>query len=119
MQLKAVTDQENMDKVLDQDVLADAWFEAGFNTTKVQSHQKDDLIQKIAKHYIIFKQLEEIQSCSKGMKLGAVLNILLKHKTDAISQFPYKKDHLSTKELLDIFSISYSQDERNRGGCSV
>eukprot|EP00794_Sanderia_malayensis_P014821 gene14821-16361_t len=108
MKLDATKDQESMEKLLNEDVLFDARFEAGFNATKVLFREKSDLIQKIAKHYIICRQLEEIQSCKKGLELGGILNVLQQHKIDAVGQFTYKQDHLTTKELIDLFTITYS-----------
>ena len=114
LELAATIDDKSMNKVLDCDILTDARFEAGFNCTHVSFHQKTDLIQKICKHFIITKQLEEIQSCMKGMQLGGILQILRQHKVDAVGEFTYEDGHLSPQELLNLFNIKYSNDESKK-----
>ena len=110
MELAATKDVESMNRVLDCDLLIDARFEAGFNCIYINFQQKDDFIQKVCKHFVISKQLEEIQSCMKGLQLGGMLKCLRQYKEDALKEFVYRYDHLSSTELLTLFSIKYSDN---------
>ena len=114
LDLKVAPDQESIHKLLANELLTDARFDAGFNNSTVDFNQKDDLIQKIAKHYIISKQLEEIQSVMKGLQLGGILNIIRHSKSEAVTEFVYSDDHLSPAQILNMFVIKYSEDQKKK-----
>eukprot|EP00794_Sanderia_malayensis_P018464 gene18464-20316_t len=48
------------------------------------------------------------------MQLGGMLKCLRQYKEDALKEFIYKYDHLSSTELLNLFNIKYSENENDK-----
>ena len=114
LELSATQNVESMNEVLDGDLLIDARFESGFNCTHTNFQQKDDFIQKVCKNFIISKQLEEIQSCMRGMQLGRILKCLCQYKKNALKEFIYKYDHLSSTEVCSASSTQTMKMTKRR-----
>ena len=50
----------------------------------------------------------------KGLQLGGILNILRHHKSEAVTEFVYSDDHLSPAQILNMFVIKYSEDQKKK-----
>ncbi len=68
-------------------------------------------------HYVVSKQLQEIQQFKKGLELMSVLPVLQKHPGEASKEFNFTK--LSSSSILNNFDPEYSSDKEKRGGYSL
>ena len=62
-------------------------FEAGYNKMDIQLDNKNDIIEKVTRYFVITRQLEEINQFSKGLKELNVLQNLKLFKDETIKEF--------------------------------
>ena len=91
----------------------DERFEAGYNKMDIQLSNKNDIIEKVTRYFVITRQLEEIKQFSKGLKeLNVVQNLKL-FKDETINEFIVSSGNkLTSKILQKIFKeVKYSECE--------
>ena len=78
-------ESQNMLDVIFEDF--DERFEAGYNKMDIQLDNKNDIIEKVTRYFVITRQLEEINQFSKGLKELNVLQNLKLFKDETIKEF--------------------------------
>lgn len=111
-QAEAAQTQEELDRIL-QDL--DERFEAGYNKLVITLNDKRDLVHKVTKHWMITRQLQEVEQFLRGIRSNGVLDMLKRHKDESIMEFIYDAKHLTARKIQDIFRIVYSEDEDKKG----
>ena len=117
VKLESINNAESQ-KMLDvtlEDV--DERFEAGYNKMDIQLDNKNDIIKKVTRYFVITRQLEEINQFSKGLKELNVLQNLKLFKDETIKEFIVSSaNKLTSKMLQEIFKeVKYSECEaKNR-----
>eukprot|EP00794_Sanderia_malayensis_P013372 gene13372-14746_t len=91
------------------DVLDDIRIDAGYNKPVIGIQERDMIVQKICKHNIITKQLEEIQQFMSGLKIFGVLNALNKYKEEATKELTYYSNLLTAEKIRSLFEIKYTE----------
>ena len=91
-------------------------FEAGYNKMDIQLDNKNDIIEKVTRYFVITRQLEEINEFSKGLKELNVLQNLKLFKDETIKEFIVSSaNKLTSKMLEEIFKeVKYSECEEKR-----
>ena len=91
-------------------------FEAGYNKMDIQLDNKNDIIEKVTRYFVITRQLEEINQFSKGLKELNVLQNLKLFKDETIKEFIVSSaNKLTSKMLQEIFKeVKYSKCEEKR-----
>ena len=89
----------------------DIRFEAGYNKPIIRLSDKEEIIRKICKHYIISKQLEEIQQFESGLSSFGVLDVLRRHKDDAFKELTYNAKSLTAGKIRDLYSVLHSENQ--------
>ena len=84
-------------------------FEAGYNKPVIRLNDKEEIIRKICRHFIISKQLEEIQQFESGLSSFGVLDALRQHKDDALKQLTYDLKSLTAEKIRDLYHILHSE----------
>ena len=79
-----VESQKMLDVILED---FDECFEAGYNKIDIQLDNKNDIIEKVTRYFVITRQLEEINQFSKGLKELNVLQNLKLFKDETIKEF--------------------------------
>ena len=91
----------------------DERFEAGYNKMDIQLNNKNDIIEKVTRYFVITRQLEEIKQFSKDLKELNVLQNLKLFKDETISEFIVSSANKPTSKILqEIFKeVKYSECE--------
>ena len=107
-------ESQNMLDVIFEDF--DERFEAGYNKMDIQLDNKNDIIEKVTRYFVITRQLEEINEFSKGLKELNVLQNLKLFKDETIKEFIVSSaNKLTSKMLEEIFKeVKYSECEEKR-----
>ena len=95
----------------------DERFEAGYKKMDIQLDNKNDIIEKVTRYFVITRQLEEINQFSKGLKELNVLQNLKLFKDETIKEFIVSSaNKLTSKMLQEIFKeVKHSECEaKNR-----
>ena len=107
-------ESQNMLDVIFEDF--DERFEAGYNKMDIQLVNKNDIIEKVTRYFVITRQLEEINEFSKDFKELNVLQNLKLFKDETIKEFIVSSaNKLTSKMLQEIFKeVKYSECEEKR-----
>ena len=89
--------------------LDDIRIDAGYNNAVVTIQDRDIIINKICKHNVITKQLEEIQQFTTGLNICGVLSALKKHKEEATKELTYHSCLLTADKIRSLFEIKYTE----------
>ena len=110
-QAEASQTQEELDRIL-QDL--DERFEAGYNKLVINLSDKKDVVDKVTRHWMITRQLQEVEQFVRGMRSNGVLDMLKRHKDESLMEFVYDSKHLTARKIQDMFRIVYSDDEEKK-----
>eukprot|EP00794_Sanderia_malayensis_P014582 gene14582-16085_t len=78
---------------------------------------KDDIIMKLSRYYVISRQLEEIQQMCKGLNSFGLLDSLKDFADSAIAEFVYDPKTLKSSLIKNMYQVEYSKtgtEERDR-----
>eukprot|EP00794_Sanderia_malayensis_P001840 gene1840-2070_t len=78
---------------------------------------KDDIIMKLSRYYVISRQLEEIQQMCKGLNSFGLLDSLKDFADSAIAEFVYDQNTLKSSLIKNMYQVEYSKtgtEERDR-----
>eukprot|EP00112_Aurelia_sp_Birch-Aquarium-sp1_P025537 Seg8529.2 transcript_id=Seg8529.2/GoldUCD/mRNA.D3Y31 product="G2/M phase-specific E3 ubiquitin-protein ligase" protein_id=Seg8529.2/GoldUCD/D3Y31 len=89
----------------------DARFEAGYNKPTVDISDVDDLVKKVARYYVISRQLEEIQQLCSGMESEGVLDVLRKYPGEAVNELIHATKQVPAALIKGIFKIEFDPDK--------
>ena len=93
----------------------DERFEVGYNKMNIQLENKNDVIEKVIRYFVIIRQIEEINKFSKGLKEINVLQNLKLFKDETIQEFIVSTNKLTSKMLQEIFKeVKYNKCEEKR-----
>ena len=90
----------------------DERFDAGLNKVQYTLDEKPSFVKGMVHHYVVSKQLEEIQQFKKRLELMSVLPVLQKHPSEACKEFIFTK--LSSSSIINNFDPEYSSDKDKR-----
>ena len=107
-------ESQNMLDVIFEDF--DERFEAGYNKMDIQLVNKNDIIEKVTRYFVITRQLEEINQFLKGVKKLNVLQNLKLFKDETIKEFIVSSaNKLTSKILQEIFEeVKHGECEEKR-----
>ena len=91
-------------------------FETGYNKMDIKLDNKNDIIEKVTRYFVITRQLEEINQFSEGLKeLNALQNLKL-FKDETIKEFIVSSANKLTSKMLQEVSkeVKYSEFEEKR-----
>eukprot|EP00794_Sanderia_malayensis_P008209 gene8209-9089_t len=90
----------------------DERFDAGLNKVSYAITEKPEVVKDMIYHYVVSKQLEEVQQFKKGLELMSVFSALQNHPNEACKEFLFTG--LSASNVFSSFSPEYSCDEKKR-----
>ena len=101
------TSQQELDTVLSD---FDERFEAGYNKMNITLEDKDDLVNKVSRHWVITRQNEEIQQFISGLRSFAILDTLRRFENESLKEFVYDPSSVTSKLFQDIYTYQYSSE---------
>ena len=73
-----------------------------------QISDKNDLLQKVSRYYVITRQLEAIQQFTSGLSSYLLLSSLRKFKAQAEKEFIYSPCPITSKYLQDLYTFEFT-----------
>ena len=110
-QAEAAQTHEELDRAVED---LEERFEAGYNKLMVSLNDKRDVVDKVSRHWIITRQLQEIQQFLRGIRSNGVLDMLKRHKEESLMEFVYNAKHLTARKVQEMFQIVFSEDEAKK-----
>ena len=89
------------------------WFDAENNKVKISVEDRDCMINKLARHFVISQCHEEIQQVIAGLNDIGILQCLKQFPDDAITQL-IPSDDLTSESILQFLNVVYSPQGSNR-----
>ena len=72
-----------------------------------QISDKNDLLQKVSRYYVITRQLEAIQQFTSGLSSYLLPSSLRKFKAQAEKEFIYSPCSIISKYLQDLYTFEF------------
>ena len=114
LHLQQCTNEEEFGILIDD---LDDRFDAGYNKAKVTLTDKEDIIMKVSRYYVISRQLEEMQQMCKGLNSFGLLDSLKDFAASALSEFVDDPKMLKSSLIKEMYQVEYSKvgtEERSR-----
>eukprot|EP00112_Aurelia_sp_Birch-Aquarium-sp1_P013568 Seg2881.8 transcript_id=Seg2881.8/GoldUCD/mRNA.D3Y31 product="G2/M phase-specific E3 ubiquitin-protein ligase" protein_id=Seg2881.8/GoldUCD/D3Y31 len=111
-EIQQCADEEEFTKLL-QDL--DERFDAGYNKLQVTLSDKEDLIRKLSRYFVISRQLEEIHQMCKGLDSFGLLDGLKEFAESAMAEFVYEPEALKSSLIKEMYQWYQFLDELEVG----
>ena len=82
-------------------------FVSGYNKFLIKLSDKNDLLQKVSRYYVITRQLEAIQQFTSGSSSYSLLSSSRKFKAQAEKEFIYSPCSIISKYLQDLYTFEF------------
>ena len=105
--------EENFQKSLS---LLSERFEYGYLKFNPSFIMKEVILKKIAHHFVISRNMEEIQQLIKGLSCGGILNALRQFPDEGMSLLVYNDGIVSYEALKSLLEPQFSTDEDDKCG---
>ena len=83
-------------------------FVSGYNKFLIKLSDKNDLLQKVSRYYVITRLLEAIQQFTSGLSSYLLLSCLRKFKARAEKESIYSPCPITSKYLQDLYTFEFT-----------